>query len=108
MVVLCCGKSRACLFKNHSADFIKLLFVSRVSGYVQGNEFGHPEWIDFPRDDTYDTSTGAFVPGERKQAHAHTLSFQYMLCCCLALLFKGFLPGRVVANGSKNQNYFVL
>ncbi len=30
-----------------------------------GNEFGHPEWIDFPRDDTYDTSTGAFVPGER-------------------------------------------
>eukprot|EP00889_Picochlorum_renovo_P000037 jgi/Picre1/27067/NNA_000037.t1 len=28
-----------------------------------GNEFGHPEWIDFPRDDTYDTSTGAFVPG---------------------------------------------
>ena len=29
-----------------------------------GNEFGHPEWIDFPRDDTYDTSTGAFVPGE--------------------------------------------
>ena len=32
-----------------------------------GNEFGHPEWIDFPRDDTYDTSTGAFVPG---RAHA--------------------------------------
>ena len=29
-----------------------------------GNEFGHPEWIDFPRDDTYDTSTGEFVPGE--------------------------------------------
>lgn len=28
-----------------------------------GNEFGHPEWIDFPRDDTYDTSTGAFIPG---------------------------------------------
>jgi 1,4-alpha-glucan branching enzyme len=28
-----------------------------------GNEFGHPEWIDFPRDDTYDPSTGAFVPG---------------------------------------------
>nr|BAF98234.1 starch branching enzyme II [Parachlorella kessleri] len=28
-----------------------------------GNEFGHPEWIDFPRDDSYDTSTGAFVPG---------------------------------------------
>ncbi len=29
-----------------------------------GNEFGHPEWIDFPRVDTYDTSTGAFIPGE--------------------------------------------
>ncbi|EFN58941.1 hypothetical protein CHLNCDRAFT_29960 [Chlorella variabilis] len=28
-----------------------------------GNEFGHPEWIDFPRDDTYDTSTGEFIPG---------------------------------------------
>ena len=34
-------------------------------GYLNfmGNEFGHPEWIDFPRDDTYDTSTGEFVPG---------------------------------------------
>ena len=28
-----------------------------------GNEFGHPEWIDFPRGDSYDNSTGAFVPG---------------------------------------------
>ena len=28
-----------------------------------GNEFGHPEWIDFPRDDSVDPSTGAFVPG---------------------------------------------
>merc|ERR1711885_105336 len=28
-----------------------------------GNEFGHPEWIDFPRDDTYDTSTGEFITG---------------------------------------------
>ena len=35
-----------------------------------GNEFGHPEWIDFPRDDTYDTSTGAFVPGGRGQGHS--------------------------------------
>ncbi|KDD75589.1 hypothetical protein H632_c603p0, partial [Helicosporidium sp. ATCC 50920] len=34
-------------------------------GYLNfmGNEFGHPEWIDFPRDDSYDTSTGALVPG---------------------------------------------
>lgn len=31
-----------------------------------GNEFGHPEWIDFPRVDTYDTSTGAFIPGEEE------------------------------------------
>jgi len=29
-----------------------------------GNEFGHPEWIDFPRGDSYDNSTGAFVPGK--------------------------------------------
>lgn len=29
-----------------------------------GNEFGHPEWIDFPRDDFVDPSTGKFVPGE--------------------------------------------
>lgn len=29
-----------------------------------GNEFGHPEWIDFPRVDSYDTSTGAFIPGK--------------------------------------------
>lgn len=28
-----------------------------------GNEFGHPEWIDFPRDDSIDPSTGAIVPG---------------------------------------------
>ena len=28
-----------------------------------GNEFGHPEWIDFPRDDSYDPSTGGLVPG---------------------------------------------
>lgn len=28
-----------------------------------GNEFGHPEWIDFPRDDFTDPSTGKFVPG---------------------------------------------
>jgi 1,4-alpha-glucan branching enzyme len=28
-----------------------------------GNEFGHPEWIDFPRDDSYDPSTGSLVPG---------------------------------------------
>lgn len=39
-----------------------------------GNEFGHPEWIDFPRDDSYDPSTGAFVPGGSPPAHA--------LCAC--------------------------
>lgn len=34
-------------------------------GYLNfmGNEFGHPEWIDFPRDDFTDPSTGMFVPG---------------------------------------------
>lgn len=53
-----------------------------------GNEFGHPEWIDFPRDDTYDTSTGAFVPGNggtlekcRRRwdlADADNLKYKYM------------------------------
>ncbi|GIL59739.1 hypothetical protein Vafri_14468 [Volvox africanus] len=28
-----------------------------------GNEFGHPEWIDFPRDNSYDPSTGRLIPG---------------------------------------------
>jgi 1,4-alpha-glucan branching enzyme len=43
------------------------LFTASLGGegYLNfmGNEFGHPEWIDFPRDDTYDTSTGEFIPG---------------------------------------------
>jgi hypothetical protein len=43
-----------------------------------GNEFGHPEWIDFPRDDTYDPSTGAFVPGG---------SIWLFLCYCFASSF---------------------
>lgn len=33
-----------------------------------GNEFGHPEWIDFPRGDSYDNSTGAFVSGTPQNA----------------------------------------
>lgn len=34
-------------------------------GYLNfmGNEFGHPEWIDFPRDDFVDPSTGKFIKG---------------------------------------------
>ncbi|KXZ47568.1 hypothetical protein GPECTOR_34g727 [Gonium pectorale] len=34
-----------------------------------GNEFGHPEWIDFPRVDSYDPSTGGFVPGNGGSLH---------------------------------------
>jgi len=34
-----------------------------------GNEFGHPEWIDFPRDDSYDPSTGRLVPGNGGSFH---------------------------------------
>nr|QKY15163.1 starch branching enzyme (1,4-alpha-glucan branching enzyme II) (SBE2) [Polytomella parva] len=34
-----------------------------------GNEFGHPEWIDFPRVDSYDPSTGKFVPGNHGSFH---------------------------------------
>eukprot|EP00899_Mesostigma_viride_P022412 jgi/Mesvir1/3355/Mv06741-RA.1 len=35
------------------------------NGYLNfmGNEFGHPEWIDFPRVDSRDPSKGTFVPG---------------------------------------------
>jgi len=54
-----------------------------------GNEFGHPEWIDFPRDDTYSTSTGEFIPGNggsldkcRRRwdlADADYLKYQYLL-----------------------------
>ena len=40
------------------------LMVSLLSPiHFAFSEFGHPEWIDFPRVDTYDTSTGAFIPG---------------------------------------------
>ncbi|GFR43347.1 hypothetical protein Agub_g4269 [Astrephomene gubernaculifera] len=40
-------------------------FALGGEGYLNfmGNEFGHPEWIDFPRDDSYDPSTGRLVPG---------------------------------------------
>ena len=34
-----------------------------------GNEFGHPEWIDFPRGDRYEASTGKFVPGNGNSYH---------------------------------------
>jgi 1,4-alpha-glucan branching enzyme len=54
-----------------------------------GNEFGHPEWIDFPRDDSMDPSTGAFVPGNggslekcRRRwdlADADFLKYKYLL-----------------------------
>jgi 1,4-alpha-glucan branching enzyme len=44
-----------------------------------GNEFGHPEWIDFPRDDTYDPSTGAFVPGGK----LHILHTVWVFGCLL-------------------------
>ena len=49
-------------------------------GYLNfmGNEFGHPEWIDFPRTDSYDTSTGQFVPGE---ASPHEGAEKYQRHC---------------------------
>ncbi len=34
-----------------------------VFGGKAGNEFGHPEWLDFPREDRYEASTGQFIPG---------------------------------------------
>ena len=40
-------------------------------GYLNfmGNEFGHPEWIDFPRDDRVEASTGKFIPGNGNSFH---------------------------------------
>ena len=40
-------------------------------GYLNfmGNEFGHPEWIDFPRGDRIEASTGEFVPGNGNSYH---------------------------------------
>ena len=48
-------------------------------GYLNfmGNEFGHPEWIDFPRDDIIDTSTGKFVPGTALRGQ---IGAQHRLC----------------------------
>ena len=34
-----------------------------------GNEFGHPEWIDFPRGDRVEASTGEFIPGNGNSYH---------------------------------------
>jgi len=40
-------------------------------GYLtfMGNEFGHPEWIDFPRDDRIDNRDGALIPGNGNSYH---------------------------------------
>jgi 1,4-alpha-glucan branching enzyme len=40
-------------------------------GYLtfMGNEFGHPEWIDFPRDDRFDSRDGALIPGNGNSYH---------------------------------------
>ena len=40
-------------------------------GYLNfmGNEFGHPEWIDFPREDRTEASTGKFIPGNGNSFH---------------------------------------
>eukprot|EP00897_Mesotaenium_endlicherianum_P007732 jgi/Mesen1/6988/ME000364S06162 len=39
-------------------------------GYLNfmGNEFGHPEWIDFPRSD-FTTPAGKFIPGNNNSYH---------------------------------------
>jgi 1,4-alpha-glucan branching enzyme len=40
-------------------------------GYLNfmGNEFGHPEWIDFPREDRVEAATGKFIPGNGNSYH---------------------------------------
>jgi len=52
---------------------IRLLTMSLGGeGYLtfMGNEFGHPEWIDFPRDDRIDTK-GVLIPGN---GNSHNLA----------------------------------
>jgi hypothetical protein len=51
----------------------------------------HPEWIDFPRDDTYDTSTGAFVPG------AGCTQFGSRPLCCMLQVQCSALPWQLLA-----------
>mmetsp|Transcript_12640 Transcript_12640/g.46180 ORF Transcript_12640/g.46180 Transcript_12640/m.46180 type:complete len:854 (+) Transcript_12640:103-2664(+) len=42
-----------------------LTFALGGDGYLNfmGNEFGHPEWIDFPREDRFDGTQGILIPG---------------------------------------------
>ena len=58
-------------------DQLYLLFAGDSYLNFMGNEFGHPEWIDFPRGDSYDNSTGAFVPGTALPAQP----FAVITCC---------------------------
>jgi hypothetical protein len=63
---LCC-----ILIKGVPCGFQMIRLVTMTLGgesYLNfmGNEFGHPEWIDFPRVDTTDTSTGKFIPGKKQ------------------------------------------
>lgn len=34
---------------NHKASYLSILTVFTVF-FIIGNEFGHPEWLDFPRE----------------------------------------------------------
>ena len=42
-----------------------ITFALGGDGYLSfmGNEFGHPEWIDFPREDRYDGRLGITIEG---------------------------------------------
>jgi hypothetical protein len=66
--VICSAECIVC-FQCHLAWRLQMIRLITIAlggeSYLNfmGNEFGHPEWIDFPRDDIIDTSTGKFVPG---------------------------------------------
>ena len=51
------------------------------------------EWIDFPRDDIVDTSTGKFVPGKAPPAAAlPCLAVYFYLCCEVSGLAHPCIP----------------
>ena len=63
-----------------------------------GNEFGHPEWIDFPRGDSYDNSTGAFVPGI-PSAYPVSCALLLLASCHALLTLSGFWYAEVALDG---------
>ena len=81
-------------------------------GYLNfmGNEFGHPEWIDFPRDDSYDPSTGNLVPGNggsfekcRRLWSLSTAEYLRYRCASARLRVQRFRDGAACFAGGRSR-----